>query len=77
MSIGDEFWDLVYGARQYLWLLLLYLLFLFVLSGFGIYFSKPGTASQAIAYINIAVILVFGGIAATMFWYSTKRYKNR
>jgi hypothetical protein len=77
MSVGDEFWNLVYGARQYLWLFLFYLLFMFVLSVFGIYFSNPGTASQVIAYINIAVILVVGAIAATMFWYSTKRYKNR
>lgn len=60
MARFDAFWEVVCEYRAYMWMGLTALVFLFVLSLFGLVLAPPGTGAEAISYVNIGLILVTG-----------------
>ncbi|MFB6152566.1 MAG: hypothetical protein ABEJ40_12245 [Haloarculaceae archaeon] len=73
MSWRDEFWDWVYDIRYYLRLLLLFLVFLLVLTLFSVALSEPGSTSRSIAYLNALLIGALGAVDGWIYWYSERR----
>ena len=78
MNSYDRFWELVYGARRYLQLVLFFLLFLLVLSGVALVFGQSESASATMLLLDIILVLALGAVTLVMHWYSTKRHiQNR
>ncbi|EFW90046.1 hypothetical protein ZOD2009_20662 [Haladaptatus paucihalophilus DX253] len=77
MNEYDRFWELVYGARRYLQLLLFFLLFLLVLSGAALVFGQSNPASAAMLLVDFALIVGLGAVVAGVYWYSVRRYARR
>lgn len=73
MTRGDAFWSVVCDYRQHLWLLLMFLLFLLVLTALSFLFGELGTASYTIAVVNLLLILGVGSVAGGMYWYCGRR----
>ena len=78
MNRYDRFWELVYGARRYLQLLLFFLLFLLVLSGIALVFGQSKSSSATMLRLDLILVFALGAIGVAMHWYSTKRHaENR
>jgi lipopolysaccharide export LptBFGC system permease protein LptF len=73
MSWGDEFWTLVYESREYFRFLWAFLVLMLLLSAVAFAFGRPGTASRAIAYVNLGMIVGLTAVAIAMFWYAARR----
>ena len=78
MNRYDRFWELVYGARRYLQLLLFFLLFLLVLSGIALMFGQSKSSSTTMLRLDLLLVFALGAVGIAMYWYSTKRHvENR
>ncbi|WP_226010476.1 hypothetical protein [Halomicrobium salinisoli] len=77
MDWRDEFWGAVYDYRQHLWLLEMFMLFLFVLTAMSFALGHEKEESRVIAFVNLGLIGLTGGLAAVLYWYATKRKKEQ
>ncbi|MGQ5517468.1 hypothetical protein [Halococcus saccharolyticus] len=76
MSWRDEFWTLVYESREYFRLIWAFLVLMALLSAVSFVFGRPGTASRAIAYVNLILIVGLGVIAIGTYWYAARRQRE-
>lgn len=56
----DPFFDVMCQYRDFIWLGVMVVLFLFILTVFSLLLADPGSGSQAIALFNLALVLVLG-----------------
>lgn len=76
MARFEAFWSIVCDYREFVWLGLTTLLFLFVLSVVGLVLSPPGSGSRAISYVNVALVLVTGALLGSMYWICLERTRG-
>lgn len=77
MSRFEPFWDYICERREYLWLLLMALLFFLILTSFTFVFGEPGSESWVVAQLNVIIILATGAVAGGMYWKCVKRARKR
>lgn len=76
MSRLEPFWDVTCDYRDYLWLGIMVLIFLFVLTGMSIVLAPQNTGSFIVAMMNFALLLVTGGVMGGMFYKCLQRERD-
>lgn len=73
MARLEPFWKVACDFRDYMWLGLSVLFFLFILTVVGLVLAPPGTASELISYVNLSIVLTTGAVVGGMYWVCVQR----
>lgn len=76
MARFEPFWETICSYHQHLWLGVMMMIFLFVLSLISLAFAEPGSNAFGITLVNIALIVVVGGIIVAMYRICGKRERR-
>lgn len=72
----DPFWDVMCQYREFLWLGVMVLLFLFILTLFSLLLAPSGSASQLVAAGNFVLIVATGVVMLVMYRICLGREKS-
>ncbi|MFB6074995.1 MAG: hypothetical protein ABEJ89_08290 [Haloarculaceae archaeon] len=73
MAWSDDFWSLVCGFRRQMVVVLYFLVVLLVLTGFTLALGNPESASYMLALIDVALIVIVGGVIGAVYWQCQRR----
>jgi hypothetical protein len=73
MARFEQFWVLACDYRQFIWLGVMMALFLLILTLFSLLLAPVGSASFAIALVNLVMTLGLMGAAGGLYWTCVKR----
>lgn len=73
MARFEKFWTVMCDYRDFLWLGVMVLIFLFILNVISLLWVRPGSASFVVAIINTVMLVLAGGVVGGMYWTCMRR----